>query len=347
MVSLDTTHISKYDFSLREIRDLIPFNNVFSTQDEYMSELSCLPRIEIGTPLYVLTPKMELLFTQKLRYYRLLVERGINRHINSAIELSEKENDDELTKFIWKKTKESVLSLVNEVCRQLAIFDSFDNGWANITSTKPTVSDFCKPVIEYVVFLHYLLAELVRCWMEMQDRYIHVIGETGRYDVSLLYTGLAQRMSPDAEFEVKQSEKYDEGAKDTKKTRTDCCFTYDNKEYFATAIQEFTNKLKLHHLISDDVDVKAMESLFSGRPCKKTYIWLGENHVLTHIIKKLTDEDEPIIKTWPDDTPKWKVVSQRFVDKDGNPLPNISKETLRKKQQSIIDEVVKSLASYL
>ena len=95
------------------------------------------------------------------------------------------------------------------------------------------------------------------------------------------------------------------------------------------------------------MDYKYMESLFSGRSCRRTYQWLGDNHILTHIIKGLTDDDKPIITTWPEGISKWEVVSCRFVDKEGKPLPNIRTEKERIKVKTIVKEVVEALAAYL
>ena len=138
-----------------------------------------------------------------------------------------------------------------------------------------------------------------------------------------------------------------DGANYEKNNRTDCSFLYDNDEYFAIAIQEFTNKLRFHHLIPEDMDCKKMESLFRGRSCRTKYKWLGPNHILTHIIKGLTDGDKPIITTWPEGTSKWEVVSCRFVDKDGNALPNIRQEKIRKKTESIVNDAIEALAGYI
>ena len=155
--------------------------------------------------------------------------------------------------------------------------------------------------------------------------------------------------NPDKEFELKRSEKYDDEAKGFRKIRKDCCFFYDNEEYFSLAIQEFTNKLHAHNLIPEDLDIKQMESLFRGHSCRTKYKWLGPLHVLTHIIKGLTKDDNPIITTWPERISKWDVVSCRFVDKDGNPLPNIRTQTARKKDgfPQMVKEAVEALAGYL
>ena len=305
-----------------------------------------MPRVELETEaLYVLTPQMSILFTPKLRYYRLVVENEINRHINDATELLEADGTEELTKFILKKTREAVTTLMNEA-KRLTILNIGDKNWENIISEKPSIPRHEKAATELAVYSHYVIAELARCWLELQDRYAYVIGEAGCYDVSLFYTSIVGR-NPDKVFDLKRSEKYKEEAKGFKKGRTDCCFLYDNEDYFPIAIQEFTNKLRSHNLIPKEMDFKQMESLFRGHSCRTKYTWLGPNHVLTHIIKGLTKDVNPVITPWPEGTSKWEVVSCRFVDKDGKSLPNIRQEKSRKGFETVVKEVVDSLAGYL
>lgn len=334
------------NFDLKKVHDLIIFRDVCTTDNAYMTEASSLPRIELETEaLYVLTPKMSVLFTPKLRYYRLVIENEINRHINAATNLLEADGTEELTKFVLKKTREAVATLMNEA-KRLTILNIGDKNWENIISEKPSIPRHLKAATELAVYSHYVIAELARCWLELQDRYAYVIGEAGCYDVSLFYTSIVGR-NPDKEFELKRSEKYEEEAKGFRKVRMDCCFLYDNEEYYPIAIQEFTNKLHAHHLIPEELDLKQMESLFRGHSCRTKYKWLGPNHVLTHIIKGLTKDDNPIITTWPEGTSKWEVVSCRFVDKDNNPIPNIRQEKARKGSETVVKEIVETLAGYL
>lgn len=141
-----------------------------------------------------------------------------------------------------------------------------------------------------------------------------------------------------------------EKKKEANNVREDCCFFYDNEEYFSIAIQQFTNILRKHNLVPEEMDLKKMECLFSGKPCRTKYTWLGDRtkrHILTHIIKGLTNPDNPIITTWPEGTSPWEVVSCRFIDEDGYALPNIRQETARKKTQSIVEEAVNALAGHL
>ena len=86
------------NFDLRKVHELIRFKDICATDNEYMTEASSLPHIELETEaLYVLTPKMSILFTTKLRYYRLVVENEINRHINAATNLLEADGTEENT----------------------------------------------------------------------------------------------------------------------------------------------------------------------------------------------------------------------------------------------------------
>lgn len=334
------------NFDFKKVQDLILFKNVFTTDNEYMTEAGCLPHIELETePLYVLTPVMSVLFTTKLRYYRCVVENEINRYINSVTELLESNDNEELTKSVLQKTRESVFALTYEAKRRLAWSEYDGLTWKNISSDNPIIPEFSKPTIEYVVYIHYIIAELARCWLELQDRYAYVIGSAGCYDVSLFYTSIFNKY-PVKEFKLERSEKYEDEAKKFKKFRTDCCFRYVAGDNFAPAIQEFTNKLKFHKLIPDDVDCKYMESLFSYHSCRRTYKWLGDKHILTHIIKGLCNEKNPIITTWPEGTSPWTVVSCRFVDKNGKPLPNIRTEKERKRTKTVVNDIVHALAGY-
>lgn len=335
-----------FKFDLENVHRLMSFENFFPSDNDYIIEANSLRHIELDSEaLYEINTKKQVLFTTKLRYYALLIEKEINRHLNAATNLLEEQDDADLSKFVIKKTREAVTSLVNESNRHLVVIDHAGQNWRDIISNTPDYH-VLRSEKELVVFYHYMIAQLTRCWLELQDRYAYVIGKE-LYDVNLFYSSYVKRTS-DAVFEVKRTSKYDDEAKKFKKCRPDCCFLYDNKEYFVIAIQEFTNKLRQHHLIPDDMDYKYMESLFSGRSCRRTYKWLGDNYILTHIIKGLTNDDKPVITTWPEGTSKWEVVSCRFVDKDDNPIPkSIRTEKSRKKTQTIVDEAVGALADYL
>ena len=333
------------ELNLRALRELLPFKELFPASNDYMREASFLPHIAlVSTPLYELVVEQRVLFSPKLRYYRLLVENEINRHLNQTIS----HTDEYVIHYILKLTREAVETLIHEANEELLWLDADRAIWRNLSSDCP---DFHQTAIarnEHIVFLHLVIAELVRCWMELQDSYADLISAASCYDVPLCYTTFACRM-PNKIFEVRQTESAKENAKKGT-SRPDCCFFYDNEEYFNEAIMEFTDKVHRHGLMSEEYDYKDFSNLFGGRSCRKTFTWLGDNHILTHFIKRLCPDkkgERIVITTWPEGYSKWKVVSQRFVDKEGNPLSDIRNETARKLQEPIYQDLVNAFTGYL
>ena len=337
------------ELNLRAVRELLPFKELFAASNDYMREASFLPHIELAsTPLYELVVEQRVLFSPKLRYYRLKVACEINRHINQVEDLLRDEVNECLISYILKLTREAVETLIHEANEELSCLDEDGAIWRNLSSDRPDLQHTAIARKEHIVFLHLVIAELVRCWMELQDSYADLLGAASRYDVPLCYTTFAGQL-PNKVFEVRQTELAKENSKKGT-SNTKCCFLYDNEEYFNEAIMDFTNKLHQHGLVPEENDFKDFRALFGGRSCRKTFTWLGEKHILTHLIKRLCPDKEGernVITPWPEGTSKWKVISQRFVDKERNPLPNIHNESVRKKDELLYDELVSVFTAYL
>lgn len=312
-----------YRFDMANVRNLLRFDDLFPKIDNYMKESAYLPQVELDTvPLYEIVLQTDILFTPKLRYYQMLLRNEVNKDINETVKVLEDEASVELTKFLLKKIRDAATTLMHDADAYLRQFDSADRLWMKVISGQAAIIDSEWAISEKAVFMHYAFAELTRCWLELQDRYAYANNGVGLYDSNLFYSTIVKR-SPDKEFEVKQVEKYKDETKKFKRFYPDCCFLYDNEENFNNALQEFTNKLHAFQLISDDVDVKTMERLFRGRKCRNTYTWLGSKAVLTHLIRNICDDVNPIVTTWPEGTSKWSVVEARFVTKDGKSVGNI------------------------
>lgn len=331
-------------FKLMGIYELLNFDNLYSTPNEYMDEANSLPQIELDTePLYEIKVSSKLLFTPKLHYYSQLLENEVNRYLNKINNLLKGESEEQ-TNYIIKNSRESVISLVKRAACQLETEDPYGTYWTWLNSDHPDLMTW-GVAMEKSVYYRYLISEVIRCWLELQDRYSYVIGKH-TYTAYMFYTTFLER-TPEKEIEICCTEKYIEESKSFKKSRTDCCFLYDNQEYQAIAIQGLTTTMKKHQLIPEDIDYKQMMSIFSGHSCRTKIPWLGEKHILTSFIKGICNDDAPIVTPWPEGTSKWDVVSQRFVDKDGNNIPNIRQETPRKKSQSIVTELIDSLKGYM
>lgn len=333
--------------NLDKFHELLLFKNIYSSHNEYMDEANSLPQIELDTePLYKIDIPSKMLFTPKLHYYAQIVENEVNRYLNAVNNLLETKEggNEELTKYMIKDTRDSVVTLIKEADRQLAFCDPHKAYWISFYSGTLDLMTWGK-TIESSAYYRYMIAQLVRCWLELQDRYAYIIGKH-KYDAFMFYTTFLER-TPEEEIKFCRTDKYIEESKKFKKSRTDCCFLYDNQEYFATSIQELTNKLKQFELIPKEIDYKQMESIFRGHSCRTKIPWLGDNHILTSLIKGICNDDSPIVITWPKGTSKWDVVSQRFVDKDGKCLPNIRQESARKKSQTTVTELINAFKAYI
>ena len=237
------------------------------------------------------------------------------------------------------------MTLVSNANAIIIKHDSTGDIWANLCSENPNYDSKNNDKKELIVFCYNVIAELSRCWLEMQDRYAYLIGTDGLYDIDLFYSSTVKRQ-PTKFFELKQSHEYTEEKKRFIKCKPDCCFLYDNEEYFNDAIQEFTNKLIYYKLIDKNVDYLQMEQLFRGRSCRIKIQWLGANHILTWIIRHLCNDNGPTISVWPEGTSPWDIVSCRFVDANGNPMPNIRSESERKKQIKMVKDIIEPLKSW-
>lgn len=129
----------------------------------------------------------------------------------------------------------------------------------------------------------------------------------------------------------------------------ECCFKYDNEEYFNIAIQEFTNKLKEGKLISEDTDYHKMMALFRGEKCRTKINWTGPKTLLAHLVDKLCASEDPVITTWPEGTSRWVVVKNRFY-KGGKSVGDIHSCSTNEQTPSskeLIGMLYDSLANYI
>ena len=325
------------DFKLDEIYKLISFGELFGTDNEYMRELA-------SEAIYTLTTQTRVLFTPKLRYYAKRTEAAVNTYVKDYTRLLEGADSCQV-KYVLKVTREAAETLIRLAGSIRFEFDNGDVYWNLIRSDAPNYTDFFKPTIERVVYMHVVTAELVRFWLEMQDRFADVVGTESRYDTSLIYSSLLNKQ-PDKEFEVQKIEREEAIKIGSKTIRTDCSFFLDAGDELAAAAQQFRNKLVGRGLLSEETDAKDMMSLLSGRPCRKQFRWIGDKHFLKWIIQGLIKEE--IISTWPKGTSQWDVVSCRFIDKDGKPMTNdIRTEKTRKKAETVYEEVIDTLRGYV
>lgn len=322
-----------YQYQLESVHDRLRFADLFPKSDNYMKEAAYLPTVEMDTePLYEISVEPDILFTPKLIYYRRMLQNDINKHINKVTDMLEDYSSIGMIKYLLKLSQEAVVTLMHEADAYLLQWDRNDELWKKITVGPAHLTDLERKIAEKTTFMHYAFAELTRCLLELQDRYAYANNGEEPYTPFLFYSNTVNRET-DKVFEVKQSINYQAESKKVNTVYPYCCFQYNNPEYFNEAMTELTGMLQKFEFIPKDCDVKRMEELFRGRACRHQYIWCGRPAVLTHLVKKLCDEEKSIISPWPVGTSKWEVVKTRIQLEDGKSLDNI--RTLKEPKTSL------------
>ncbi len=262
------------------------------------------------------------LFTYRIRYYCRLTDNVIASHLRTAFAVCEQPSGDEhITRYQLKRTREQVTTLIHDAvnrCLQLAISEDDLSEFLHQRDQK-----------EFYVMLHYLIAALVRCWLEMQHRYLYLIDPTDQRDTKSLYAALVG-WTDDPIVTVEPLEEKTMKKKGSQKSITTCSFLYinsDTQERNRCLTDSYRLLLK-EDMIAEDTDQKDLLAIFSGTNTNATVDWIGPKHVLKSVINKL--ESKGVLGYYPQDYTKWVVVSCRFK-LNGGPMPNIGSEKDRTK----------------
>lgn len=329
------------DLNLSKIHELMSFNDVFTSDNEYMKAAGKLPHIALETtPLYKVDTNAAVLFTPKLRYYRIAVENEVNRHLNASNALLASDGDNGLTDFILKKTREAVQTLTHDASRELSYLNPDGEIWLKLCSPQPDFLSTDKNITEEIVFLHYVTAELIRCWLELQDRHTQNDGTAGLFDIPLCYSSFANTV-PDDIFKLKRfEEEQEEIAEKTKskvsqtkakkksskaikpdkeKPYTLAYYTADNdrayKEQKYRVVLLF-KKLTEWKWIAKSTRPDDFDSLFTGKQRHCNIKWTATNSILTYLMKTLLEQ--PYIRKQTGCSARSIVINQFKKNPDNN-----------------------------
>lgn len=304
-----------YNFTLNRIHELMAFDGAASSDSEYMKAAGQLTSIKLETaPLYGIETNMAVMFTPKLRYYKILVENEVNRHLNEANALLEADGSGDLTAFVLKKTREAVQTLANDAQRELLFSDPDGSIWQNVSSLTPNFMGTDKAATERVVFMHHVTAELIRCWLELQDRHAHATGTAGLFDIALCYASFANSVPDniirltrldDGEPEMYETEEGNIAPckvkkKVPKKAKQDANPPYTLNYY--TKDRENAFKMQRNRVllvfkkfiewkwINKDTRPEDFESFFSGKERHCNIKWTATNSILSYLMKSLLEQ---------------------------------------------------------
>ena len=307
----------------KHLQPWIDSNN--RSDSSYQQKLSSTPAIPMPNELlYQLKYEKYLLFTYRVRYYCRLIDNAIADHLRQAFEHTINSDQSEyLAAYLLKQTREAVSTLVADAV----------NRCQTLTVTTERFTDFNvnRQEKEYYVILHYVIASLVRCWMEMQENYQYVIDSSDRYDISSFYASVVGWIDDPLIKVISVNENVPD--EKNKKIST-CSFYYINNDEYDrnTCLSAFYRKLVQYKQIPNDTDQKHLFDIFNGGNTNATIKWIGKEATLRTIIFKLVEEKK-IVTTWPEGYGHWYVVQCRFQYEDGNSMKDLSsyKEGKRKK----------------
>jgi hypothetical protein len=316
-------------------KSLQPWNQANIQPDRYYRE-------KLGTTVPIPLPqdvkyqvciKPHLMFTPRVRYYCRLADNAVASHLREVFGMLDTDGSEHLILYLQKLTRESVTTLVHDAvshCRRLTL-----------VAEQPTDFIDHREEKEYLVILHYLIASLARCWMEIQERYSYVVDVADRMDVTQFYASVVGWVDMPI-VQVETLSKVPNNGNGNSKIST-CSFYYINndEEERNRCLSDFRNRLIHYGLIPATTDLKQLLAVFSGRSTAAVIEWTGKKHVLKFIIAKLLEKR--VLSIYPDDKySQWYVVSCRFRY-NGGQMPNISSESSRKKDEAMIDDIIGTL----
>ena len=246
---------------------------------------------------YQLRYERHLLFSNRVRYYCRLTDNAVADHLRQAFSTADPDQGEYVAAYLLKLTREAVATLIADAVKRRQ----------DLTVTYESLTDFNhnRREKEYLVILHYIIASLVRCRMEMQQRYQYVCDQSDWQDVVSYYASHVG-------------------------------WIHD------PIVTAFYNKLIAYGQIPADTDQKHLFAIFSGRHTQATVTWLGKPATLKTILTKLRDNGK--ICTWPKDYSFWDVITQRFKDKDGNPMKNLSSYKEGNKTKGMVADIISALS---
>ena len=303
------------------------------SDSSYREMLSTTPEIPMPADLkYQLKYERHILFTYRVRYYCRLIDNAVADHLRQAFSSIDCDQSEYMAAYLLKLTREAVTTLIADAKSRCQ----------NLMVTCEDLTDFNdkRREKECLIILHYVIASLVRCWMEMQERYQYVCDQSDLQDVASFYASVVGRVTDPIAYVEQLEEKEESGKKQSKITT--CSFLYINNdpEDRNTSITAFYNKLIYYQLIPEGCQNKLIK-VFSGGHTNVVITWMGSPWTLKSIIKQLVDKEK--IVTFPNKESHWHVVSCRFRKSDGTSMPNLSHERDRIKEAPMVADIVSTL----
>ena len=310
-----------------EFLEITRFDDIFKSDDDYMEEAEKLPHIQLKTkPLYKINIDTSVLFTEKLNYYRLAAQNQINKFINKATEYIETNKNKE-TKETIKYLLKAVLGIIQKtkdfgIDWRLNWLDSQKERWKKIMKAEPgcRIIDRSQKYLEIsrtekTIYLHYVLAELARLYLELQDRCAYAYDTERYYTVPEFISRIINRelgnvfelvCIRDAAKEANKVQKKKKGVKASGSSLTDPPKTL---RYYDSTSSKGEEKKKRKRVdivfrwfnewgwLDDETQPDDFDYFFEGNPRHCNLTWKGNCTILTILLRELIKQPYIIKQT--------------------------------------------------
>ncbi len=282
---------------------------------------------------YQLKYEHYIFFTYRIRYYCRLIDNTVADHLRQSFSTIDSDQSEYMAAYLLKLTREAVTTLISDAVKRCG----------KLTVTSENLTDFNdkRREKECLIILHYVIASLVRCWMEMQERYQYACDQSDLQNVASFYASVVGRVTDPIAY-VEQLEGEKEGGKKQPKIST-CSFLFINNDEYDrnTSLTAFYNKLIAYKQIPTETDQKYLFAILGGKHTNATVKWIGKEATLKTILFKL--KEKGVICTWPKDYSIWDVIPHRFKDKDGNPMKDLSSYKEGEKTKDMVADIISTL----
>ena len=256
-----------------------------------------------------------ILFTYRVRYYCRLIDNAVANHLQQAFNTIDSDGSRQLTRYLLKLTRESVETLVADAVTHCLTLKVKPDDLTDFIETRQEK--------EYLVILHYLIAALIRCWIEMQERYKSVLDSSERYDVRSFYAskvGWVEDSIAQVEPINKKENKGNQKTRNTskKKKRQSKKPGYISTTFVYKGYEEDNYRKQRLDLIADSLTAfidastkkQLIKSLFKGIPLqeKDKLTWIGTQAELAYLFRQLHK-----YLNCTDDEYYWQTVAAHFI----------------------------------
>jgi hypothetical protein len=306
-------------------------DNVNRTESYWDSFIEQKTENTLNKYMYEIKVDDWLFFTSRLRYYRREVDNAINRYLSYVTGVIDKnQKTHSLVSYLLKNTKDWVVKYIHTANQELSRYKVTD---IDVIS-EDVDFNVQREEKEIFIILRYIIVSLIKCYLEFQSRYQHLIKEKTMFDIDSFYTEVVGRR-PCKIFPLNLK------SKSSVNIPPNCCFKYES-ESLTDDMLTLHETLSEYGWIDSKTTVDMLLRLFSGKGCMDSIKWIGSPGILQEIIKPWIKNE--VITVYPNGIGHWPVVSQRFIDKKNHPMKELGHEEIKQKRnRAKIDEVVKIL----